>query len=220
REGAQMAAVDTLKIAVQGRGSHGAIPHESNDPFPAVASLIMNLQTIVSRNMDPQEPAVLSFGSIHGGAANNVIPEHIALTGTIRSFSPEARDLLHERVREIAQGTAEAFRCPIHVDIRRDLPAVLNDPLSYRCCVQAAKDIVGAERVVSPVPSMGGEDFALFQQIVPGCMFWLGVRNETIDARYPWHSPRFTADESALPVGAAVLARSAVLAMEALSSQA
>ena len=102
KEGPMMAAVDTLKIRITGRGSHGAIPHMSADPIVAAASVVMNLQTVVSRNTDPQDSAVLSFGTVRGGTADNVIPEIIEMTGTVRSFRPEVRDALHRRISEIA----------------------------------------------------------------------------------------------------------------------
>ena len=214
KEGPLMAAVDTLKIRILGVGSHGAIPHRSADPVVAAASVVMNLQTIVSRNVDPQDAAVISFGTVHGGAANNVIPEDVEMTGTVRSFRPEVRNALHERIRRVAESVASGLGCCAEVEIRRDLPAVTNDVRSYACCVRAAEAIVGRELIVQATPSMGGEDFALFQQVVPGCMFWLGVGNEAIGAVHPWHSPRFVADESAIPVGAAVLAQAALAAMD------
>ncbi len=213
KEGPMMAAVDTLKIRILGVGSHGAIPHRSADPVVAAASVVMNLQTIVSRNVDPLEAAVISFGTVHGGAANNVIPEEVELTGTVRSFRPEIRDALHARIETVAGSVATGLGCRAEVTIRRDLPAVRNDARSYDCCFRAASDVVGTSGIVQATPSMGGEDFALYQDRIPGCMFWLGVGNEGIGAVHPWHSPKFVADESAIPVGAAVLAQSVVVAM-------
>lgn len=212
KEGPMMAAVDTLKIRITGRGSHGAIPHMAADPIVAAASVVMNLQTAVSRNTDPLESAVVSFGTVQGGTANNVIPETVEMTGTVRSFRHEVRDALHRRISEIASSTAAALGCGAEVDIRRDLPAVINDGASYACCIRAASMEAGEDKIITAAPSMGGEDFALFQELIPGCMFWLGVGNEAIGAVYPWHSPRFIADESALPVGAATLARAAYIA--------
>ena len=212
KEGPLMAAVDTLKVRILGVGSHGAIPHRSADPVVAAASVVMNLQTIVSRNVDPLEAAVISFGTVHGGVANNVIPEDVELTGTVRSFRPEVRDALHARIETVAASVATGLGCRAEVDIRRDLPAVTNDARSYACCFRAASEIVGTGGIVQATPSMGGEDFALYQARVPGCLFWLGVGNEGIGAVHPWHSPKFVADESAIPVGAAVLAQSVVVA--------
>ena len=212
KEGPLMAAVDTLKVRILGVGSHGAIPHRSADPVVAAASVVMNLQTIVSRNVDPLEAAVISFGTVHGGVANNVIPEDVELTGTVRSFRPEVRDALHARIETVAASVATGLGCRAEVNIRRDLPAVTNDAISYACCFRAASDVVGAGGIIQATPSMGGEDFALYQDRIPGCLFWLGVGNEGIGAVHPWHSPKFVADESAIPVGAAVLAQSVVVA--------
>ena len=212
KEGPLMAAVDTLKVRILGVGSHGAIPHRSADPVVAAASVVMNLQTIVSRNVDPLEAAVISFGTVHGGVANNVIPEDVELTGTVRSFRPEVRDALHARIETVAASVATGLGCRAEVNIRRDLPAVTNDAISYACCFRAASEIVGTGGIVQATPSMGGEDFALYQNRIPGCLFWLGVGNEGIGAVHPWHSPKFVADESAIPVGAAVLAQSVVVA--------
>ena len=212
KEGPLMAAVDTLKVRILGVGSHGAIPHRSADPVVAAASVVMNLQTIVSRNVDPLEAAVISFGTVHGGVANNVIPEDVELTGTVRSFRPEVRDALHARIETVAASVATGLGCRAEVNIRRDLPAVTNDAISYACCFRAASDVVGAGGIIQATPSMGGEDFALYQNRIPGCLFWLGVGNEGIGAVHPWHSPKFVADESAIPVGAAVLAQSVVVA--------
>ena len=214
KEGPMMAAVDTLRMRITGTGSHGAIPHMSADPVVAAASVIMNLQTVVSRNVDPQDAAVISFGTVRGGTADNVIPERIDMTGTVRSFRPEVRDALHKRIARIAASVAEGLGCRAEVEIRRDLPAVSNDEASYSCCIRAAQTAAGEEKIIPATPSMGGEDFALFQQVIPGCMFWLGVGNEAIGAVHPWHSPKFTADETALPTGAATLAQAAFIAME------
>lgn len=213
KEGPIMAAVDMLKIRILGVGSHGAIPHLSADPVVAAASVVLNLQTIVSRNVDPLDAAVITIGKVHGGAANNVIPEDVELNGTVRSFRPEVRDALHARIETVAASVATGLGCRAVVEIRRDLPAVTNDARSYACCFRAASEVVGTNGIIQATPSMGGEDFALYQGRIPGCMFWLGVGNEGIGAVHPWHSPKFVADESAIPVGAAVLAQSVVVAM-------
>lgn len=213
REGAFMAAVDTLKITIRGTGSHGAMPHRSADPILAAASVIMNLQSVVSRNVDPQEAAVVSFGTLSGGTADNVIPGEVVMTGTMRSFSREVRELVHGRVQSVSEHAAAGLGCCAEVEIRRDLPVVLNDSAAYRHCLRAAREIVGEEGVLSGTPSMGGEDFSLFQERIPGCLFWLGVGNPSLGAVHPWHSPRFTADESAIHIGAAILAMAAQLAL-------
>ena len=216
KEGALMAAVDTIFVKVTGKGGHGALPHRDIDPIVAASSLVMNIQTIVSRNVEPSSPAVVSFGSIRGGDANNVIPDYVEMSGTVRSYNPATRDLLERRLRETVEGSATALGCRGELTYRRDLPPVLNDPLATRFARSAVESLIGSDGAVVPVPSMGGEDFAVFMERAPGCFLWLGVGNAEIGASHPWHSPIFVADERALPIGAAVLIQSAVHAIEGL----
>lgn len=217
KEGALMAAVDTIFVKITGKGGHGALPHRDIDPIVAASSVVMNVQTIVSRNVEPSSPAVVSFGSIRGGEANNVIPDCVELSGTVRSYDPATRDLVERRLREMVEASAAALGCRGELTYRRDLPPVLNDPLATCFARSAVESLIGAEGVVDPVPSMGGEDFAVFMERAPGCFLWLGVGNADIGAIHPWHSPLFMADERALPLGAAVLVRSAINAMEGLA---
>ncbi len=216
KEGALMAAVDTIFVKVTGKGGHGALPHRDIDPIVAASSVVMNVQTIVSRNVEPSSPAVISFGSVRGGEANNVIPDCVELSGTVRSYDPATRDLLERRLHETVEASAAALGCRGELSYRRDLPPVLNDPRATRFARSAVESLLGAEGAVVPVPSMGGEDFAVFTEKAPGCFLWLGVGNPDIGAVHPWHSPLFVADERALPLGAAVLAQSAINAMEGL----
>ncbi|WP_286953401.1 MULTISPECIES: M20 metallopeptidase family protein [Aminobacterium] len=209
KEGPLMASVDTTFVTIKGRGGHGAFPHKDIDPIVAAASIIMSLQTIVSRNVDPQHSAVVSFGTIHGGTANNVIPDEVKLTGTVRTFDPHIRESMEPWMRRVIEHAAASLGCTADFYYRQDLPAVMNHPEAAALGMRAIEEIIGKEGIVIPVPSMGGEDFAIFQEKVPGCFFWLGVGNPDIDAIHPWHSPRFKADEGALSIGAGVLALSA-----------
>ncbi|MDD2206247.1 MAG: M20 family metallopeptidase [Aminobacterium sp.] len=209
KEGPLMASVDTTFLKVIGEGGHGAFPHRDIDPIVATASIIMNLQTIVSRNVDPQQSAVISFGTIHGGTANNVIPDEVELTGTVRTFDPHVRESMELWMQRVIENAAASLGCSADFFYRRDLPAVFNHSEITAIGMKALEDLIDKEKIVSPVPSMGGEDFAIFQEKVPGCFFWLGVGNPEIDAVHPWHSPRFKADERALSIGAALLALSA-----------
>lgn len=209
KEGPLMAAVDTLRLHIRGKGGHGALPHRDRDPIVAAASVIMNLQTLVSRETDPLAAAVVSFGTITGGTANNVIPDTVELTGTVRSFSPEVRAALTEGIRRVAGHTTTALGCTGDVTLRHDLPPVLNHPEATHLVRESALALAGPSAVVEPTPSMGGEDFALFQEQIPGCFFWLGVGNPDLGAIHPWHSPLFRADETSLPLGSSVLALAA-----------
>jgi amidohydrolase len=219
KEGALMASVDTIRITVTGKGGHGALPHRDIDPITASAAVISALQTVVSRNVDPLQPAVVSLGTIHAGTANNVIPDVVEMTGTVRTFNEELRSSMESMIRRVVENTSAALGCKGELAYCYDLPPVMNDPDAAAIGRRAVESVAGAEAVVVPVPSMGGEDFALLRQKAPGCFFWLGVGNPEIGAVHPWHSPYFTADESALPIGAGVLAQAAVYALEFIREQ-
>lgn len=219
KKGSLMAAVDTTHFKISGEGSHGGYPHRSKDPILATAAMLMNVQSIVARNVPPLDAAVISFGTINGGTANNIIPDYVELSGTVRSYSPEVRDLLETRLREVVEQTAATYGCKGELEYRRDLPPVLSDDRAYEIALGAVKTIAGENGPIVPTPSMGGEDFAIFMEKAPGCFMWLGVGNAEIDATHPWHSPLFKADDRALPYGAGVLAQAAVDAMYALRNK-
>ena len=202
-----MAAVDTTFLTVKGVGGHGAIPHRTCDPITATAAIIQALQTVVSRQVDPLEPAVISFGSIHGGHANNVIPEKVELTGTVRTFNPALQAQMPERMRSVINNTAAAMRTEAEFVYRKDLPAVVNPPELAAWCRAPLEKVFGAKGLVNTAPSMGGEDFACFQEKVPGVFLFLGVGNVEKGIVNQWHNPNFNADDDSLRYGAAALAQ-------------
>lgn len=216
KEGPLMAAVDRIEITVTGKGGHGGLPHRDIDPIVASAAMIMNLQTIVSRNINPLDSAVISLGTINGGTRNNVIPDKVELTGTVRTFAPEVRNSMEQQIRRIVENTAATLMCRGELTYIYELPAVINPSIPEKIVEKAIQAVAGKDAIVAPTPSTGGEDFSIYQEKVPGCFFWLGVGNPDIGAVHPWHSPRFIIDERALPLGAGVLANSALLAMEQL----
>lgn len=216
KEGYLMAAVDTTRFKITGKGGHGGLPHRDIDPITATASMIMNVQTIVSRNVSPLNPAVISFGTIHGGQANNVIPDYVELSGTVRSYDAETRDLIEKRLHEVVNTTAAALGCTAELSYEREFSAVNNDPLAAAIAKNAVETIGGPGSAIIPTPSTGGEDFAMYMEKAPGCFIWLGVGNPRINAVHPWHSPLFVADDSYLWLGAGSLAQAAVDAMNAL----
>ncbi len=216
KEGGIMAAVDTTRFKITGKGGHGGVPQRNIDPIVAAAAVIMNAQTIVSRNVSPMNAAVVSFGEIHGGRANNVVPDYVEMSGTVRSYDGETRDLVEKRLREVVEGTAATFGCKGELSYVRDLPPVNNDAAAAELARTAAELIGGPGSAVVPVPSTGGEDFSLYMEKAPGCFIWLGIRNPKIGAVHPWHSPLFVADDSCLWLGAGTLAQAAVNAMKAL----
>ncbi|MFW5790852.1 MAG: M20 metallopeptidase family protein [Bacillota bacterium] len=210
KAGPLMAAVDTIKMTIKGEGGHGAIPHHTRDSIVAASSIIQNLQTIVSRRISPFEAAVISFGTINGGTANNVISEEVKLTGTGRSFNPEVREQLPKLLKNIVNNTCAAHDTEAEVEYIFDLPAVINDSEMADYASKAVQKIAGKDGLVIPEPTGGGEDFAMYMQEVPGCFMFLGVRNEEKGIVHQWHHPKYNADEAALPIGAGTLAQSVV----------
>jgi hippurate hydrolase len=201
--GPAMAGADFFDITVKGYGSHGAMPHFSRDPIVAAMTLGQALQTIVSRNADPLEAAVVSITQFHAGSAYNVIPDDARLAGTIRAFSDEIRALARERMRTIAAGIATSFSVEIDVSIS-DIFSVLDNHLEQSELVaKVAQEIVGSHNVsMTPRPKMGSEDFADMLRAVPGAYFWLGHEGSV-----PVHNPGFVLDDAILPVGASLFAR-------------
>ncbi len=201
--GPAMAGADFFDIRITGRGSHGAMPHMGRDPIVVAMSLANALQTIVSRNADPREAAVLSITQIHAGSAYNVIPEEAVLAGTIRTFSPVIGALVRDRMREIAAGTAASFGVTIEVDIRNIFDVLVNHEAQTQAVVEVAAEIVGADGVLTEVkPLMGSEDFADMLRVVPGAYAWVGHAGTV-----PVHNPAYVLDDGILPVGASLLAR-------------
>jgi amidohydrolase len=199
-EGYAMAAGDMFEIEVIGRGGHGAQPHTTVDSLVVGCQLVLNLQQIVSRRINPLEPAVVSVGSIHSGLAANVIPDSCIITGTVRAYSNEVRGIIRAEIERIAKATADGAGATINLTYRKGYDAVWNHPEQTRGVEQIAKQILGGERVRRVEPSMAGEDFAAYLQMVPGTFFWVGAGNPDIGAIYPLHHPMFDGDERAMLV--------------------
>lgn len=208
-DGPLAASADEFRVELVGQGAHGARPHESADPIVGAAALIMALQTIVSRRVDPSDPAVVSVGHIHAGTASNVIPERATLTGTLRATTARTRALLRTELQRLAESVALSHRLTATVALSDGTPPVVNDPKAAAIARAAAASLVGERNVVPfGLTNMGGEDFAFYQERVPGCFLRVGAR-EPGGERTPAHSPRFTVAEGAIFVGAAVLAECA-----------
>jgi amidohydrolase len=215
KAGPLMAAVDRVQIVVRGRGGHGGKPHRSADPVVAAAHVVTALQTVVAREASPLQSAVLTIGSIHGGHAFNVIPDEVVLTGTIRTFDTALRRSMPERVARIARGVAEGLQCTAAVEVRAGNPPVVNDAAMAAIAARAAATVVGEAGVVSPEPTMGGEDMAVYFDRVPGCFVFVGSANAARGLDQPHHSPRFDFDEDALAIGTAFLVAVAEEALRA-----
>lgn len=214
RVGVTTAYCSDLKVEVRGIGGHAARPHQSTDPISLAVQFVSAVYQLVPRSVDSREAAVVTFGSIQGGASANVIPERVELLGTVRTLSWAADATIGDRLRRIAKGLAEASGAEIDVQLRRRVDAVVNDPAVTSVCVRAASEVVGEGRVIAiPLPSMGGEDFAGYLAHAPGCLLRLGVATDD-RPRHFLHSPYFDIDERALVIGARLLARSVVLLCE------
>ncbi|WP_431355669.1 M20 aminoacylase family protein [Agrobacterium vaccinii] len=202
RDGPIRAAVDECKIIVNGCGGHGAEPQSTRDPIVAGASIIMALQTIVSRNIHPLTPAVVTVGAFHAGVASNVIPETAEMLLTIRSFDPQVRDDLEMRIRQIANGQAESYGMSVTLDYQRGYNPTVNHKVGTDYIVDLATRFAGAEKVMEmPRPSMGAEDFAYMLEEVPGAYFFLGTQRTENDP--PPHHPKYDFNDEILPIGTA-----------------
>jgi amidohydrolase len=207
RAGPFLAAADQFTVTLRGAGGHGAAPHQAGDPVAGAADLVMAAQSVVSRNIDPLQPAVLSVCQVDAGTADNVIPDRAVLRGTIRSLSEGVRDTLHERLRSLAEGVAAVRRLSAEVQIDRGYPVTVNHPAAIERVRRCVHSLLGADaRVVDSEPKCGAEDFAYFLQRVPGAMVWLGSGNPARGSHHPHHHPLFDVDEDCLPLGAALLA--------------
>ncbi len=201
--GALMAAVDQFEIVVEGRGGHGAAPHETEDSILAAARIVDALQSVVAREISPLEPAVVTIGSIHGGTAFNIIPGSVRMEGTARSFSEAVGKALPEKIRRIVAGTAAA--CGVRATVRYDRVngATVNDPKMADLVIETASRLLGEENVETGTRTLGGEDMSVFLDRVPGCFFFVGCGLD--GPLRPHHSPRFDIDERALAVGTVVM---------------
>jgi amidohydrolase len=205
-DGPSMAGSDTLHILIKGFGGHGASPYQTRDPIMCGAMIVNALQTIVSRNINALDSAVVSVTQFHAGDANNVIPSTAKLSGTFRTYTDETHDFVEKRIREIATGIATAMGCEVEIAIKRDTLPVAND-LNTNARLRDAFGKLNTElRWHNDVRTMGAEDMAVFLRAVPGTFMFVGSANSARDMDYPHHHPRFDFDEDALPIGAGLLA--------------
>jgi len=206
REGAIAAAPDTFKVKIVGRGGHGSAPHETVDPIYVAAHVILALQGVSARMIDPVRPFVISVGAVHSGTKENIIPDVATLDGTIRTLDEATRKLAKKRVEEVAKGVCRTFGASAEVGFEKDAyPVTVNDPETTERAVAVLKKIPGT-RVRRVEAILGGEDFSRFLQKAPGTFYFLGTRNPEKGCVYPNHSSRFKVDEDVLKLGAASLA--------------
>jgi amidohydrolase len=210
RPGPAMASADTLRITIQGRQTHGAMPWYGVDPIVTSAQVVLGLQTIVSRETDlTHEPAVVTIGAIKGGVRENIIPDSVEMRGTIRAFNEDMRDEIHERVTYLAEAISRGARAQCTVCIRKNYPVTANDPALTERMLPTLRRVAGPEHTVLVPKVMGSEDFSFFQRVSPGLFFFIGVTPETVELgkSAPNHSPRFFIDERCLLLGVRALAQ-------------
>ncbi|MBP0493239.1 M20 aminoacylase family protein [Roseomonas indoligenes] len=201
RVGPVMAAVADIRITITGKGTHGAMPHTGNDPVVIAAQIVTAFQSIVARNVEPVEGAVVTIGEIKGGNAFNVIPETVTLRGTARWFQPEVGDILEAKVKALASGIAAAFGATAEVIFERMYPATINEAASTGLAAEAAEAVSGTSKVKElPKPTMGGEDFAFMLNAKDGAYLMLGGGRTGTDPQV--HHPRYDFNDEVLPVGA------------------
>ncbi|HBY93770.1 MAG: amidohydrolase [Ardenticatenaceae bacterium] len=208
-DGPAMAASDKFTITLQGKGGHGALPFQSKDPVVAAAQIISALQTVVARNVNALDSAVVSVTSIQGGEAFNVIPDSVNMRGTIRTFTPNVREVVARRFEQVVRGIAEALGCLATIELEVTTPAVVNDSQMSTAVRALAQNLSGVTHVVGAERTMGSEDMAYMMEKVPGCYFFVGSANPERGLDFPHHHPRFDFDERALPLGAALMAQAA-----------
>lgn len=202
REGAAMASADQWSITIRGVGGHAAYPHRTIDPIVVASQVVVALQTVASRSIDPLESVVVTVGSVQAGTAHNIIPETAKLTGTIRSLSPDVRTRALTRFKHVAEHTASAFGATADVDFGIGYPVLMNDNKTSEFVNTVARDVVGSRNVPDTVsPCMGGEDFAFYARRVPAAFWRLGVRCGTPETQPNLHQPTYNFPDEAIPVG-------------------
>ncbi|MNJ44649.1 M20 family metallopeptidase [Paenibacillus bouchesdurhonensis] len=197
RPGPLMASTDEFFIELSGRGGHGGMPHAAVDSVVAGSALVLQLQSVVSRSVNPLDPAVVTIGSIHGGTAQNVIADTCRLAGTVRCFHEETRKTIRDRIEQLAQGTAQAYGAGVSIDYMTGYPSLVNHQEEFERFQNVAAKEAGLGVELSP-QIMPAEDFAYYLQRVPGCFMLVGAGNPAKNAAYPHHHPKFDIDEEAM----------------------
>ena len=209
KEGPIMAAADAFEMEIKAAGGHGAMPHLGSDAIAIAAQVVTALQTVVSREVDPVEPAVLTVGEIGAGTAFNIIPDRARLGGTVRTLNADLRKRMPERMEELARGVAKGMRGDADLDYTFSYPVTINDEDAAGRVLSVAEELFGGESILElPNPSMGAEDFSYFLEKVPGAFIWLGVGEDVSGL----HTSHLAFDEEILPRGSALLAALALSA--------
>jgi amidohydrolase len=214
--GPVMACADEFRARILGVGGHGAMPHQTVDAVVMAAHVVTALQSVISRSVKPLDSAVVTVGKMTAGTAFNIIPGEAQLSGTLRAFEPEVRELIKNRCQEIVENLPKAFGGTGEWKYVPGFPPTVNDAAVVERLIPTLETVAGRENVAPFEPTLGAEDFSLVLQQIPGCYFFVGARNAEIDAIYPHHHPQFNICESALPLGT----RALVAAVKTLLSHA
>lgn len=207
RKGPLMARPDEFKIEIIGKGGHAAAPHLAVDPIVLAAQVVNDIQTIVSRTVNPTEPAVVTVGKISGGTAHNIIPGKVEMIGTVRTFSEDTANMIKDRIEAIVKGITESAGASYTFEFDFGYPAVINTDWATDVVIKTASEIIGEDQVqLLDDPIMAGEDFAFYQQHFPGVFFFLGSGREETGSTHTWHHPQYNIDEECFKTGAALMA--------------
>ena len=211
KKGVVNAASNPFTIKVKGKGGHGARPNDCVDPVVISAQIILALQTIVSREIPPTDPAVITIGAIHGGTAQNIIPEEVVISGVIRTMKTEHREYVKKRLKEVAEGIATSMRGNCEIEIEDSYPCLYNNDELVQLFKESSSNVIGKENVIAlEKPSMGVESFAYFAMERPSVFYFLGSKNEKKGIIHPAHGSHFDIDEECLPIGVALQCEMAV----------
>ena len=205
KSGSVNASSNPFKVKIKGKGGHGATPDVAIDPIVTASLIITELQTIVSREVHPARPVVLTVATIHSGTASNIIPDEAEISGIIRTVNEEDRTFIKKRFSQIVEGTAKSHNCSVDITIEEGYPSLINDTEAVNKILKAAEEVIGKENIVEQKePSMGVESFAYFAKERPAAFYYLGTKNLLKSTDKPAHGPFFNIDEEALPLGTAL----------------
>ena len=208
---------DRILIKIQGKGGHAAVPNEAVDPIVIASQVISNIQTIVSRNVDPFDPTVITIGTIEGGVAANIIADSVNLRGSMRSLSEESRTTMVSRLTEVVENTARTLGGDATVEVQSGYPATINDPSWASVLRETVIDEYGEAAAPQLRPSLAGEDFSKFLLKFPGAYYWLGMQDEV--EQFPLHHPKFDVNEASFEYGINMLLKLTVNALEKLNDK-
>ena len=203
-------SADEIRISVKGKGGHGGMPHLSVDPILIASHIVTSLQTVLSREIAPTQPAVMGFGTIHGGTAFNVVSDQVELTGTVRTLDDSVREFILRRADEIASAVAEGLRGEAQFQHVRGAPAVVNDAEVAELVADVAAEVIGRQNVVTIPPPQVGDDASFFLKEAPGCYFLVGCSNAQRGITASHHNAQFDIDEDSLPLAAHILTKAAL----------